>query len=37
MDLNAVDKAASMRGAGQYDAVTSATKVKSKRIPNYLL
>nr|WP_298571760.1 hypothetical protein [uncultured Mogibacterium sp.] len=33
MDLNAVDKAASMRGAGQYDAVTSATKVKSKRFP----
>ncbi len=29
-DLNE-DKAASMRAAGQYDAVTSATKVKSKR------
>ena len=33
MDLNAADKAASMRAAGQYDAVTSATKVKSKRFP----
>ncbi|WP_456153139.1 hypothetical protein [Mogibacterium sp.] len=33
MDLNAEDKAASMRAAGHYDAVTSATKVKSKRFP----
>ncbi|ASS37964.1 hypothetical protein [Mogibacterium pumilum] len=33
MDLNAADKAASLRAPGQYDAVTSATKIKSKRFP----